>query len=537
MRERNIAENIERPELLPECDVPASRRRPDDVIETSLVRLADEAQADNWRTGGLRACQVRGGAALAAASFIVQTPGPWYEDLQRIAPELRADAYRPSYTCAEYTVGLCYMAGTKGLPTELRLRAADALVTRANEAGYAEARNLLPRSGWGLLTHAVREGWAVWTAQLFAEDETAPLRTRMKVGLALAEHDRPAGYVPEAVEKLVAHPDAASADRLALAMAVAQRAPKNSVVLLCRLASDPLVQPSHRMRTIELLDEVDSAKSQEMRALQTRLPTVQAARDQHRAAAERAEREAAAQRQRETPEAVLERLDAEIQGTLDELGGRGSADWLATDLDNHLAETDWAAVAEDVAEICGLVRAEDIESALRSLEVLTRIRYGDDSSLRPDGSEPVTLDDDFPRLTRQELAEYARDQAQRSWTFWRGLIEKHGWDDDRIHEVDHQWHEANRHVSGMILQRTADHLRNLQQRLVWEIWPALVDAAEERNYGSARGYLATARLLADEAEHAEALWRESIAEDYSFDPLTMSWPRDVWLALEEWRRG
>ncbi|GAA3643400.1 hypothetical protein GCM10022420_016880 [Streptomyces iranensis] len=538
MKERNVAGCIERPELLPDCDVPASRRKPDEVIETSLVRLADETQADNWRTGGLRACQVRGGAALAAASFMVQTPGPFHEGLQRIAPELSADAYRPSYTYAEYTVGLCYIAGTKGLPPELRLRAAAELVARGDEMGYAEARNLLPRSGWGLLTHAVREGWAVWTAQLFAEDETVPLRTRMKVGLALAEHDRPAGYVPEAVEKLVAHPDATSADRLALASAVAQRAPKESVGLLCRLASDPLVQPSHRMQAIELLDEVDAAKSQEMRALQTRLPTVRAARDQHREAAERAEHEVVAQRARETPEAVLERLDSEIQGILDGLDGRGSADWLATDLDNHLAETDWAAVAEDVAEICGLVRDEDIESALRSLEVLTRIRYGDDSSLLPDGSEPVTPDDDdFPRLTRQELAEHARDQAQRSWTFWGGLVEKHGWDTDRIHEVDDQWHEVNRHVSGVILQKAADHLRNLQQCLVWEIWPALVKAAKERNYGSAWGHLATARLLTDEAEHSEALWKETTAEDYSFDPMTMSWPRDVWLALEAWRRG
>ncbi|WP_413801439.1 hypothetical protein [Streptomyces iranensis] len=180
MKERNVAGCIERPELLPDCDVPASRRKPDEVIETSLVRLADETQADNWRTGGLRACQVRGGAALAAATFMVQTPGPFHEALQRIAPELRADAYRPSYTYAEYTVGLCYVAGANGLPTELRLRAADTLVARANGAGYAEARNLLPRSGWGLLTHAVREGWAVWTAQLFAEDESLvnPSRSR-----------------------------------------------------------------------------------------------------------------------------------------------------------------------------------------------------------------------------------------------------------------------------------------------------------------------------------------------------------------------
>ncbi|MFK0255994.1 hypothetical protein [Streptomyces sp. NPDC090445] len=529
---------VERPELLPDCDVPARDRTPDDFILTCLVRLADDSLGDNWRASSLHACEIRGGAALAAASFVVKAPGPWYEDLQRILRLSGVDVDRPPYSYAEYTVGLCYVAGTKGLPAGLRHRAADALVHRANDAGYSEARNLLPRNGWNWLADAVREGWAVWTANLFANDENAPLSARMRVGLALAEYEHPAGFIPEAVERLAAHSDAASADRLELAMAVAQRAPEDAASLLCSVASDPVVQAGHRMRAIQKLDGIAPEEAERMRALQTRLPSVRAARDQQREAAERARHEAAAKRARETPEAVVERLDSKIEEILDDLRGRGSADWLADGLDNHIAESDGEGVAQDVTAICSLVFDEDVESALRLLEELTQIRYGNDTKSTPNSADPdAPCDPGFPRLTREELEECARAKAERSWSFWKGLVEKHGWDNDRFDELDRQLTEVNQDGGETIHQKAGDHLRELQQHLVWELWPALVAAAVERDYGAAREYLATARSLSGEVRRAEELWRETSAENYFFDPLTMSWPREFWLVLEEWRRG
>src|SRR6476646_3169499 len=124
---------IERPELLPDCDVSARHREPDDVILDSLVRLADDSLADSWRISSLQACQIRGRSALAAASFMVQAPGPWHDELQRILSMSRVSVHQPSYSYAEYTVGLCFVAGAKGLPAGLRHRAADALVQRAND--------------------------------------------------------------------------------------------------------------------------------------------------------------------------------------------------------------------------------------------------------------------------------------------------------------------------------------------------------------------------------------------------------------------
>ncbi|MDO0937164.1 hypothetical protein QQY66_37640 [Streptomyces sp. DG2A-72] len=532
--------DIERPELLPDCEVPARYRQPDELILDCLTNLTDESLADNRRISSLDACGIRGGADLAAATFMVKTPGPWHGDLQRILRASHVNVDRPRFTHGDYVLGLCYVAGAKGLPTGMRHRAVDDLVSRFRDnVGYAEARHLLSKNDWDWLADAVREGWAVWTAQLFAGDETAPLKTRMRVGLALAEHETPAGYVPEAVAQLVAQPGGASSDRLAMAVAVARRDPKAGLDLLCRVASDPVVQAGHRMQAIELLDESAPAKAQEMRALQTRLPSGREARDRQREAVERAQREETARRERETPEAVIERLDAEIEEILDSLRVRDSDDDFGGRLDNHLAETDWEGVAQDIVDIFDPVGDEEIDVSVRLLATMTRIRYGDEIEAVPDESVPDDPDaDGIPRLTREELEAYAKEHAERSWTTWKELVEKHGWDDDdRTGEVERQADETTRHVDDMVLQKASDHLRDLEQHLMWEVWPAFLGAAAERKYATALHHLATARLVADEAEHAEVLWKDATVKSYSFDPLSMSWPREFWLVLEEWRHG
>ncbi|WP_158801195.1 hypothetical protein [Streptomyces sp. NRRL S-37] len=532
-------DRIERPELLPDCDVPARHRGPDDFVETCLVRLTDETLADSWRTNSLTACEVRGGAAHAAAGFVVQAPGPWHQDLQRILRASGANVDLPRYTPGEYTLGLCYVAGTKKLPRGLRHRAADRLVSRfRDDAGYAEARHLLPKNEWDWLTDAVREGWAVWTAQLFADDETAPLKTRMRVGRALAEYEHPTGYVPEVVTKLVAHPGAASADRLAVAIAVAHRDPKAGAGPLCSIASDPLVQVRHRAQAIKMLEQIDLTRAQEMRALQTRLPSSRKAREQQREAVECAKREEAARRERETPEAVAGRLDAKIEEILNSLRIRDADDGLGGRFDDHLAEADSQGVAQDIAEIFDAVCDEDIDASIRLLATLTRIRYGDEVEAALGEFVSDYPDADVvPRLTQEGLETYAKERAERLWIIWREVVEENGWDDDQIGEVERKDEEITWEVRDLILRKAGDHLRALEHNLTWETWPALLDAAAERKFAAALGHLATARLLAEEAESAEILWKDAMTRSYYFDPLSMSWPRDFWLVLEEWRHG
>ena len=234
----------------------------------------------------------------------------------------------------------------------------------------------------------------------------------------------------------------------------------------------------------------------------------------------------------------MSRLDSKIEEILADMQGRGSADWLADQLDDHIAEADYVGVSQDIENMCCLVRDADIDASLDLLEVLTQIRYGDEkSSMLSSTNRNMPGDQEFPRLAPEELQEYARAAAERSWIFWKGLVDKHGWDHDQFDELDHQMDEVNQSVGSSISEKTGDHLRELRQHLVWELWPSLVNAAEERDHAAARNHLATARLLVDELERAEELWKDTTVEDYSFDPLTMSWPRDFWLVLEAWRRG
>jgi hypothetical protein len=444
---------------------------------------------------------------------------------------------RPRHTLSDAVAGLCYVAGLTDLPHEFRHRAAAALAERSTE-GYAEARSLLPKNGWGWLAEAVRAGWAVWPAQLFVEDESAPLSTRLKVGQALADHDFPGSFLPPALETLARHPRLDGADRVALAVAIASRAPIKSLELLCLLASDPLVQLTQRMRIIDLLEKIDPGRALEMRAEQTRIPSARMARDQHRAKTEQAARTAEEAHQRAQPEAVVERLDLEIDRIVEDLTNRSSPDWLGCGLDDHIAECDGHGIEEDIAEICGVVRDESTDAALYLLGVLTSVRHGD-SEMPPLGGRhlPEPDRDRVPRLTSEAVDECARLAAEQSWKDWAESLGEFGWDqeDDHQAELDEQREEANTQATKAAQAKSGDHLRELQRLLTWDLWPELVSALTNRDCETAYRHLATARLLGDEAEQAMAVWHHSMALAPRFDPLTLSWPHEIWRALDSCR--
>lgn len=408
----------------------------------------------------------------------------------------------------------------------------------ALDVGCAEARHLLPRSDWQWLADAVRDGWARPTALSFMDDTTAPIALRLRVARAFAEHEeQSAGHVPDCLTRLVNNQDAASADRLAVAMAVAQRAPEAGVELLSLLAADPLVPRKHRMQAIELLDTAGSGKALELRALQTRLPSSRS-REQYRPAAEQATQQAGEQGHQRSAKAVTRRLGTEIEAIVEDLRERGSTEDLADELDDHIAEHDWAGVSSDVADICDLVLDKQVELSLQILKVLHRIRGGgaaSSTSLDADLNQPVK--EDFPRLTREDLVAYARREVELSWCRWRTVVEKRDWDNDRLREVDDQAEQAARDVAESVEEKTGDHLCAVCHHLVFDSWPALVDAAEEGDHAAVKSLLATTRALARELVSADRLWRASIAEEVAFDPLTLSWPHDFWVTLDEWRRA
>ncbi|MGW0663190.1 hypothetical protein [Streptodolium elevatio] len=529
--------DIETPELLPDSAVLARHKRPDDGLLKWLAHIADTGVDEPARVAALRACAVRGGTAAAAASFIVQTVSPWRESLQRIADAAGFDTHRPRFTAEEYTVGLRYVAGAKGLPMEFRHRAVDELVHRDADAGYAEARSLLPKNEWQWLADAVRDGWGRLVALEFLDDSTAPMALRVRVGLAFVEHADATGYVLDLLTRLVMSPDAASADRLAIAMAVVERNPTAGIKMLSVVAADPLVQSKHRMQAIEHLDTADPDKSLELRALQTRLPSARVARERQRDATAQAKQEAERREHQSSANEVMRRLDGEIAEILEDLRGRGSADWLADNLDDHIAEDDGAAVSEDISDMCALADDDEIRLSLHTLKVLHRIRYGDEAAAEAHSTPEVDLRGGIPRLTHEDVVGHARQQAESAWRSWQRLVEKHGWNHDRVGEVAAHVEAIGSDVADSVAARTGNHLRELRDFLVDETWPALVEAAEARDHPTVHGLLAEVRAIGDELITADKLWRTGGTTDFDFDPLSLSWPHEFWVVLDEWRRA
>ncbi|MCG5220595.1 hypothetical protein [Streptosporangium sp. KLBMP 9127] len=240
--------------LLPGCDAPAKRRVPDESIASSLVRMADESLPNAVRLIAIQVCWMRGGAAASAAEWLITKPSSFSKELARVTS---GTGWVGQATRSEYLVGICYVMATKGLPVELRHRAAAELVQQCFEAGYAEARRLLPKNGWSWLIDVQKEDWAGLISMEFIGDPTAPLKTRAAVAAAFIQH-APGTVTPSGIGELIRSAKVASADRLRLAVAVAERVPEQGKSFLAELVDDRAAQPLHRVQAAEELLSVDT---------------------------------------------------------------------------------------------------------------------------------------------------------------------------------------------------------------------------------------------------------------------------------------
>ncbi|MFI6300178.1 hypothetical protein ACIBEJ_51910 [Nonomuraea sp. NPDC050790] len=244
--------------LLPGCDVPARRRSPDELVASSLIRMTDESLPDGIRLIGIEACWIRGGAAASAAEWLIAKPSSFRNGLVRVADGI---GWAGQATRSEYLVGICYVMAIKGLPVELRYRAAAELVSHCFEAGYAEARRLLPKTGWSWLIDVQEEGWASLISMEFIADLTAPLKTRAAVAAAFLQHV-PEPVIPSGIDELIRSAKVASADRLRLAANVAKLVPEQGRVFLAELVGDRATQPLHKVQAAEELT-VDAVAGQD----------------------------------------------------------------------------------------------------------------------------------------------------------------------------------------------------------------------------------------------------------------------------------
>ncbi|MFF4777903.1 hypothetical protein ACFY05_34270 [Microtetraspora fusca] len=253
--------------LLPGCTVPAKGRVPDGLVAECLTKLVDETLDDWIRAIQIEAAVIRSGAAESAVAWLITTPSSYLEGLTRVAASCRARPNAARLSRSDHVVGTCYVLGTKGIPDELRRRAAVRLISLCHEAGYAEARRLLPRNGWSWLIDALRDGfWAGNLALEFIGDAAAPLKTRIAVAVEYVE-SAPTMVFPIAVDELIRSAKAPSSERLRLATALAIRIPSEGLGFLQELASDQTLQPLHRVQAAEQLFRVDLESGREVLAM------------------------------------------------------------------------------------------------------------------------------------------------------------------------------------------------------------------------------------------------------------------------------
>ncbi|GLY80585.1 hypothetical protein [Actinoallomurus iriomotensis] len=250
-----IADDLEADDLLPGCAVPAMRRVPDRALADTYAQLFDSKRSDVVRAAAFDAFAVRSGATALAGSWLLETPSSHQDDLRKIASLSIGNArYDTSPTTrSDHILAMCYVTAAKAVPAELSRRAAAELVSLCLDAGYQEARRLLPKGDWSWLAVAVREEtWAFHLALEFLSDLTTPLSTRMKVAIEFVTH-APSPVVPPSVDELVRSPKASSTDRLSLATAWAKRDPKAGQLHLDALARDHTLQQLHRVQAAEHL--------------------------------------------------------------------------------------------------------------------------------------------------------------------------------------------------------------------------------------------------------------------------------------------
>jgi hypothetical protein len=247
---------------LPDCTTPAGARIPPGWLAQALATIADLTAPPSKRATSIDACGINGRAAASAGAWLIQT----MQNLNNgdVVPQgVRLLPTTGTGTRSDNIVALCYVAGLKTVPAELRRRAAVDLVAFCHDAGYAEARRLLPKNDWNWLTHALRHGtWARLLALYFIDDHSAPTKTRRSVAIAFAETADTMAFPPGMDDLVLSSADkASSADRLVLAKAVANRNPQLGARYLSALADDPTIQTEHRRDALANKEQGNGLKS------------------------------------------------------------------------------------------------------------------------------------------------------------------------------------------------------------------------------------------------------------------------------------
>lgn len=166
---------------LPDCTQPARERVPDEDVADALTTIARLDNPAFQRRMAIYICAMQGGGAATAATWLLDTLSTLHPRRDVIPHDTGVPAL-DNATRSDYIVGTCYLVSLDSLSTKIRCRAADRLVAFCQEAGYLEARRLMPAEDFSWLPSTLRtENWGWLLASYVLNDESISNSTRESI--------------------------------------------------------------------------------------------------------------------------------------------------------------------------------------------------------------------------------------------------------------------------------------------------------------------------------------------------------------------
>ncbi|MDV9170522.1 hypothetical protein R6V09_10300 [Streptomyces sp. W16] len=239
---------------------------------------------------------------------------------------------------------------------------------------------------------------------------------------------------------------------------------------------------------------------------------------------------------------IVERLDTEIAARMDEIETIGGAVLeLHGDLDNQIAEYDYAAVEQSVASLRGMVDVEEVLPAIDAVLLLTALR--DDEPV-PDFTLPLSAFEksdagEHPRLTQEDLDRDFKADLARADQRWEEIWDDDTWadsDERDSHRAEHRA-EAEREAIKDRARRAAAHVEELVDHIGDTLWPDLVEAVEAGDRKRAVRALAEACAAARETEPAYKLYEVNLSAQYESSPMSLGAMGEHLSDFESWLRS
>ncbi len=236
--------------------------------------------------------------------------------------------------------------------------------------------------------------------------------------------------------------------------------------------------------------------------------------------------------------AITERLDTEIATNLDEVESVGSAVREALyELDNLIAEHDYAAVEESVNSVVGLIEPRTILPAVDAVLLLTAIR---DNKVLPSRAWPRALDteaepDSSTLLTQEQLDAQRATELANAAEDWETHWGDTDWDES---QRDDQWAtDRAEHENDALrnaVRTAAANIEKIIEGIGETLWPDLEKALEAGDRDGAIQNLLEALNAAQQLPAAYQLYEVNLSRLYTSSPGSLGAMGEHLMGVETW---